>query len=537
VSVGHVIAAVVALLVAAGALVRYKRLPRERLVGSLLLAAVLGVYASGVLSGLPDPKRAIIDVAQTLGGWTYVVVGVAAFLETAAFVGLLAPGETIVLAGGVIAGQGEIDLLPLIGVVWLCAVLGDSTSFFVGRRLGRAFVIRHGPKVKITPQRLRQVEGYFGRHGGKTVLIGRFIGLVRALAPFVAGSSRMAYRRFLPFSVVGTGLWSTAYCLLGYVFWQSFDKAAKVAGQAVFAFGVTVFVVVAVVWTARRLRRPEERRRLALLAERAERTRIGRPLFAVLRPIWRVALAPVARTVAVQARFLWNRLTPGELGLELTTVLAVAGAGAYVFVLLTSVVSDDPGATRLDRRFFDLAGSLHASLGVHALKIVTALGAFPSALALVAITAVVLASRRRPVELVALVAGFAGIYLAVQLTKAGVDRPRPLRPLVDTRGTSFPSGHAAYSTVWVAAAMLVGPRGTPAGRAALVVAGLVVTAAVGLSRVYLRAHYFSDVAAGWGLGFAILGLSAIVALVVGHIRHNGRPVAEPATPQASAERR
>jgi membrane-associated phospholipid phosphatase len=125
----------------------------------------------------------------------------------------------------------------------------------------------------------------------------------------------------------------------------------------------------------------------------------------------------------------------------------------------------------------------------------------------------------------------------VQLAKAGVGRPRPVRPFVDTRGTSFPSGHAAYSTVWVAAAVLIGQRGPRAGHAALTLAGLAVTAAVGLSRVYLRAHFFSDVVAGWGLGFGILGMSVVVALVVGHIRQNGQPVAEPVTPQAPAERR
>ena len=64
--------------------------------------------------------------------------------------------------------------------------------------------------MKITHERLEQVEGYFDRHGGKTILIGRFIGLVRALAPFIAGASGLTYRRFIPFSIVGTGLWATA---------------------------------------------------------------------------------------------------------------------------------------------------------------------------------------------------------------------------------------------------------------------------------------------------------------------------------------
>ena len=167
-----------------------------------------------------------------------------------------------------IAGQGEIDLLPLIGLVWTCAVLGDTTSFFIGRRLGRRFLEKHEPRVGITESRLAQVESYFERHGGKTILIGRFIGLVRALAPFVAGSSGVAYKRFIPFSIVGTGLWATVFCVLGYIFWRSFDRVAHLAGQAVFAFGVVAGVIVGVVVAFRRLRQPEERRKLAAWIDR-----------------------------------------------------------------------------------------------------------------------------------------------------------------------------------------------------------------------------------------------------------------------------
>src|SRR5918997_4660993 len=193
-----------------------------------------------------------IIAAVAAGPWTYALVAVLAFLETGAFVGLVAPGETVVIAGGVVAGQGEIQLFPLIGLVWTCAVLGDTTSFYIGRRLGRRFLERHGPRLKITEERLQQVESYFERHGGKTILIGRFIGLVRALAPFIAGSSGLTYRRFIPYSIVGTGLWATVFCVLGYIFWRSFDQVAHIAGQAIFGFGLTVGVIVGVVVAYRR---------------------------------------------------------------------------------------------------------------------------------------------------------------------------------------------------------------------------------------------------------------------------------------------
>src|SRR5919109_283449 len=246
-SARELIAAVAAVLVAAYVVWRWRRLSFERKALCVLIVLALAVYASGVLSALPDPKKIIEDVAKALGPWTYALVAVMAYLETGAFVGLVAPGETVVLAGGVVAGQGEIQLIPLIGLVWLCAVLGDTTSFYIGRRLGRRFLEKHGPRVKITHERLEQVEGYFDRYGGRTILIGRFIGLVRALAPFIAGSSGLAYGRFVPYSIVGCGVWSTTFCVLGYVFWRSFDRVAHIAGQAIFGFGVTVAVIVGVV--------------------------------------------------------------------------------------------------------------------------------------------------------------------------------------------------------------------------------------------------------------------------------------------------
>ena len=113
------------------------------------------------------------------------------------------------------------------------------------------------------------------------------------------------------------------------------------------------------------------------------------------------------------------------------------------------------------------------------------------------------------------------LYIAVNAAKAGVDRPRPAGPLVETSGSSFPSGHAAYSTIWIALAVVVA-RALPgvASRAALVGGAVAIAAVVGLSRIYLRVHYWSDVAAGWALGAAVLGLCATVALVVNHIRNN-----------------
>src|SRR5918999_1611014 len=144
-SIGQVLAAIAAVLLLAGAVWRRRRLGFQRTALAIAAGVALAVYASGVLSNLPDLEELIEDVATTLGAWTYLLVGALAFLETGAFVGLVAPGEFTVILGGVIAGQGEVELIPLLSLVWACCVLGDSTSFVIGRKLGRAFLIKHGP--------------------------------------------------------------------------------------------------------------------------------------------------------------------------------------------------------------------------------------------------------------------------------------------------------------------------------------------------------------------------------------------------------
>ena len=165
---------------------------RERVVQvAVVLLIIGGLIAFSQLAPDISLQSALDDVASKLGKLTYLFVGLAAFLETGAFVGLVLPGETVVLLGGAVAGQGETSVVLTIGIVWACSFTGDSVSFLLGRRLGRGFIMRHGPKVRITEERFRRVEDYFSRDGCKTILFGRFIGLVWALAPFTSGSSGM----------------------------------------------------------------------------------------------------------------------------------------------------------------------------------------------------------------------------------------------------------------------------------------------------------------------------------------------------------
>jgi MYXO-CTERM domain-containing protein len=501
---------------------RRRRLEPTLVIGGALVSAASLVYGLGLVH-LPNLEQLLIDVGETLGNWTYLLVGALAFLETGAFIGLLAPGETALLLGGLVAGQGHISVLTLIAVVWAAAVAGDLTSFFLGRRLGRAFIVKHGPRVHITEERLGQVERFFDRHGGKAILIGRFVGLVRAVAPFLAGSGGLPLRRFLPYDIVGAGLWGSTFVLLGYIFWQSFTELVDYAKKGALALGAVIVLVVAIVAGVRWIRDPRNRTRARVWLElQAERPAL-RPLARVLRPVLRRSRRP--------AKFVWNRVTPGDLGLELTTLLAVASVGGFIFVW-DLVRVEQRGLLAGDEMSLRLADRLHFDAGVTIAKAVSALGMLPVAIALVAFAAGLLMWLRRERQYaVVLATGLLLTWAGVHITKPAVDRPRPPRPRIDVDDASYPSGHAAYAVTWIAVAVALS-RVLPnlASRFAFVTVALVIAAAVGLSRVYLRAHYISDVVGGWALGAALFAACGTVALVISYVRNNamGRmPAADP----------
>ena len=498
---------------------------RRRKLGKVELAAGGLAVAGAVLVGagvidLPNIEHLIEDIGTRLGKWTYLLVGLLAFLETGAFVGLVAPGETAVLVGGLVAGQGQIDLFVLIAIVWTCAVAGDVTSYTLGRKLGRNWLLRHGERLKITEERLHQVERFFEKRGGLTILIGRFIGLVRALAPFIAGTSKMPLRQFLPYDVIGAGAWATTFCVLGYVFWQSFDRLTQYVSRGLFAFGTVVAIGLALYFLVRLRNDPELRRKVhAWLHEREDKAWV-RLVLKVAGPAWRMFGRPAAGGLDATARFGLGRLTPGNLGLELTTMIAIAGVGAYTVMLLGRVIRE-LGTPRIDEVAFDIADTIRFEPLTAIVEAFTQLGSSPAMGLLVLVTLLFALQRRRWIEAAALAAGAALSYALVHILKAAYDRPRPSGSLVETCGAAYPSGHAAYAVAMIACATILVRAGVGwAVRSAVLTIAIVLVALVALSRVYLRAHYLTDVLGGVALGLGVWAIVGILALFAGAVRHN-----------------
>jgi membrane protein DedA with SNARE-associated domain len=478
---------------------------RLRIGITVVVVAAIYFFISRQLGDV-DLQQLLEDISNTLGAWTYLLVGFFAFAETGAFIGLVVPGETTMLIGGAVAGQGVIDVYLLIAIAWFAAWLGDTFSFFLGRRLGRDFVLEHGPRVGIGHERFEKVEAYFDRHGGKTIFIGRWISLVRALAPFIAGSTGMNYRGFVPYSILGTGLWASLHILIGYFFSNIIEEAGHYAARGAFLLATLIALIVGTVYLVRWLRVEENRARAVRWMEGHRATG------------WLVALAR-----RPQIRFLWDRVTPGgTFGLEFTSLMAALAVSLFVLVAYTVVLGRDPGSTPGDETAFEVVEWLQTGVLTDVAKVITFLGSGGFTWGLAGVCAVLLAWRRRWVELWVLLAGMTITQIGIAEIKDAVARPRPPEPLDASEGFAFPSGHAAHSVIylWLAATIVLRLRPGMARATAVVVTGIVLTALVGLSRVYLEVHYMSDVSGGWALGAAAFSLCAAIGLVVSQVRQN-----------------
>src|SRR5215207_9443965 len=193
----------------------------------------------------------------------YLVILFGVMLEST---GVPLPGETILLAAGVLVQRGHLDLGDTIAFGILGAVLGDQIGYWVGREGGRPFVLRWGRYLFITPARLGRAEAFFARHGGKAVFLARFFSGLRVFGALVAGISRMRWGTFLIYNALGGAVWATAVVLAGYFLGSSLGLVERWLGRATLVLAVVLAVAVgfylAYRWAAahpERLRRAAER--------------------------------------------------------------------------------------------------------------------------------------------------------------------------------------------------------------------------------------------------------------------------------------
>ena len=204
-----------------------------------MIAAVAAQHLPGALHAL-EP---------TLDQYGYLAVAGLVLLED---FGVPVPGETVLILGAVYAGTGRLNIVLVALLAFFAAMLGDNIGFAIGHFGGRRLALRYGRYVFLTPERLDRATAFFDRHGGKVIVIARFVEGLRQLNGIIAGMSGMEWRRFLVFNAIGAALWVGVWTTLGYLSGSNIDTIYNTAARYS-TYLLAALVVLVVAYVARRL--------------------------------------------------------------------------------------------------------------------------------------------------------------------------------------------------------------------------------------------------------------------------------------------
>jgi membrane-associated protein len=158
----------------------------------------------------------MFDITSFIRGAGYAGVGAVVFAESGLLIGILLPGDSLLFTAGLLASQGHLEIIPLVAIITLAAILGDSTGYWFGKKFGRSIFARK-ESLLLTPDHIARAEHFFARWGKPTLILARFTPIIRTLTPILAGIGSMRYRTFLSYNIIGGIVWGVGMPLFGYV--------------------------------------------------------------------------------------------------------------------------------------------------------------------------------------------------------------------------------------------------------------------------------------------------------------------------------
>jgi membrane protein DedA with SNARE-associated domain len=437
----------------------------------------------------------ILYVVHWAGGHPQVagmLVALVACLESLAFVGLIVPGAALMLGAGALVGVGSLSFWSTFAWAVAGAVVGDGVSYWLGHHYRD--LLRHLKWIRSHPELLGRGEAFLRRHGGKSVLLARFVGPVRPVVPLVAGTLGMSPWRFYLNNILSALLWAPAHLIPGMAFGASLALAGEVAGRLALGLALFIAFVWAVAWAARSAYR--------WLSPRAQ--------------AWATRALTLAKGHRGLSRLIGDLVDPTQPATHpLALWLAILIAGTWLFFgVIEDVVNRDP-LVYAGQSFYHFLQQLRTPIGDRVMVAVTELGDVAVMVPLVLTVLVWLLWNRAWRDAQYWLAAVLFGVLAVETMKYAFHIARPIQIYTGIAAGSFPSSHATMSTVVYGFLAVLCARSfsqrwrwIPFASAALVVSG------IAFSRLYLGAHWLADVVAGLSLG-----VTWITVLSIARARH------------------
>jgi membrane protein DedA with SNARE-associated domain/membrane-associated phospholipid phosphatase len=412
----------------------------------------------------------------------------AALLEAVAVIGTVIPGSSVVVVGGVLVGLQVLDPWWAALAAVTGATLGDGMSYWLGRRYHDR-LLGLWP-LKRYPALLEHGQAYFARNGGKSVFLGRFFGPLRAIVPVLAGMSDMPVLQFTLMNVLSAVAWAGVHLLPGALFGASLQLAGAVSSRLL----ILLLGLALTAWLGTVLLRLIHRSAWPVISGQRERL-----------------LAWARARPGVLPRVILSLLDPARaesLGLLMAALLLLGGAWMFLGIL-EDVVSNDP-LVQFDHVVFTALQQLRTAWADQVMIIATELGSATVAVPVIAAVSVLLALKRcwRTLAYWLTAVGFA--QALVWILKLTLGRARPIAMYGGMEQFSFPSGHAASSIVLYGfLAVLLARDKSPRIRWTITLVAALLVGLVSFSRLYLGAHWLSDVLASLSLGTAWVALLSI----------------------------
>jgi undecaprenyl-diphosphatase len=395
--------------------------------------------------------------------WGYLIIFVSAMVEALPIFGSFFPGQTVVIFSGFLAWLGILRLDVVIVVAASGAIIGDLLAYIIGRKYGHDFIVRYGKYFFLNQERFEKTKRLVQEHAGKTLVIGRFSPFTRAVAAFIAGISKVKFSRFIFFAVSGGIVWATSSVLVGYIFGQGFATASKYFGR---------FIIIAIV--------------------------------VIILIILGYRLLDKRRHIFAKYHIYY---------------LCLNALSIYIFSKMVEDYFDKESTYGFD---FWLGQNIYLIWQPWLNKLMILISAVlsPEVLFMIALVAAVYFFIKRQWYKAGLIfMSMGGGLVLGEIFKRLINRPRPIGGLIQETGLSFPSQHANLALIFFSLALFVFVKKINNKRLKyLFVAGnLLLILSVGFSRIYLKAHWFSDVMAGFVLGlfwltFLILAFRIMIKL-------------------------